>query len=84
MLNSSFTIRRLNPNPSLSLSQFPLPIIKNPKKIPPNQAQFQSMASTIQQQSVSEFLTQKSYEPPSWASKLNPIPSHVVSLGHVS
>ncbi|KAL6962829.1 D-cysteine desulfhydrase [Sarracenia purpurea var. burkii] len=28
------------------------------------------------------FLTQKPYEPPSWASHLKPIPSHVFSLGH--
>ncbi|XP_073141823.1 D-cysteine desulfhydrase 1, mitochondrial [Henckelia pumila] len=30
-----------------------------------------------------EFLTQKPYLPPSWASHLNPIPSHVFSLGHL-
>ncbi|CAI9754054.1 unnamed protein product [Fraxinus pennsylvanica] len=29
-----------------------------------------------------EFLTKKPYVPPSWASHLNPIPSHVFSLGH--
>ncbi|XP_052181487.1 putative D-cysteine desulfhydrase 1, mitochondrial isoform X5 [Diospyros lotus] len=29
------------------------------------------------------FLAKKPYEPPSWASHLNPIPSHVFSLGHV-
>ncbi|XP_052181486.1 putative D-cysteine desulfhydrase 1, mitochondrial isoform X4 [Diospyros lotus] len=28
------------------------------------------------------FLAKKPYEPPSWASHLNPIPSHVFSLGH--
>ncbi|KAL5995442.1 hypothetical protein ACLOJK_025504 [Asimina triloba] len=29
------------------------------------------------------FLSRRPYDPPSWASKLNPIPSHVYSLGHV-
>ncbi|XP_027124460.1 D-cysteine desulfhydrase 1, mitochondrial [Coffea arabica] len=28
------------------------------------------------------FLTKKPYDPPSWASHLSPIPSHVYSLGH--
>lgn len=31
-----------------------------------------------------KFLTKKPYNPPSWASHLNPIPSHIFSLGHVS
>ncbi|KAG6673141.1 hypothetical protein I3842_16G097100 [Carya illinoinensis] len=30
-----------------------------------------------------DFLTRKSYVPPYWASHLNPIPSHVFSLGHL-
>ncbi|CAK9140755.1 unnamed protein product [Ilex paraguariensis] len=30
-----------------------------------------------------DFLTKKPYEPPSWASHLNPVPSHIFSLGHV-
>lgn len=30
-----------------------------------------------------DFLTKKPYSPPSWASHLNPLPSHVLSLGHV-
>lgn len=29
------------------------------------------------------FLSRRSYDPPSWASHLNPIPSHSISLGHV-
>ncbi|XAR53147.1 D-cysteine desulfhydrase [Bertholletia excelsa] len=29
------------------------------------------------------FLVKKPYQPPSWASHLNPIPSHVFSLGHL-
>ncbi|XP_058227879.1 putative D-cysteine desulfhydrase 1, mitochondrial isoform X3 [Rhododendron vialii] len=29
------------------------------------------------------FLSKKPYDPPSWASHLNPIPSHIFSLGHV-
>ncbi|KAL7234965.1 hypothetical protein ACSBR1_018440 [Camellia fascicularis] len=28
------------------------------------------------------FLSNKPYNPPSWASRLNPIPSHIFSLGH--
>ncbi|KAK9075145.1 hypothetical protein SSX86_003465 [Deinandra increscens subsp. villosa] len=43
------------------------------------------MASTIQQkqlQSTSEFLKLRSYHPPSWASNLNPLPSHAFNLGH--
>ncbi|XP_071711379.1 D-cysteine desulfhydrase 1, mitochondrial-like [Rutidosis leptorrhynchoides] len=44
------------------------------------------MASTTQNhqkhESISEFLTRKPYNPPSWASKLDPIPSHTFSLGH--
>ena len=31
-----------------------------------------------------DFLSKKPYSPPSWASHLKPIPSHVFSLGHVS
>ncbi|RVW83936.1 Bifunctional D-cysteine desulfhydrase/1-aminocyclopropane-1-carboxylate deaminase, mitochondrial [Vitis vinifera] len=30
-----------------------------------------------------DFLTKKPYAPPSWASHLSPIPSHVFSLAHV-
>ncbi|KAG2411200.1 putative D-cysteine desulfhydrase [Vigna angularis] len=30
-----------------------------------------------------EFLTKKAYTPPSWASHLHPLPSHVFSLGHM-
>ncbi|XVF50374.1 hypothetical protein PTKIN_Ptkin04bG0094500 [Pterospermum kingtungense] len=30
-----------------------------------------------------DFLSKKSYSPPSWASHLKPIPSHVFSLGHL-
>ncbi|XP_062118179.1 putative D-cysteine desulfhydrase 1, mitochondrial [Humulus lupulus] len=30
-----------------------------------------------------DFLTKKPYSPPSWASHLNPIPSHFISLGHL-
>jgi D-cysteine desulfhydrase len=30
-----------------------------------------------------DFLTRKPYVPPHWASHLNPIPSHVFSLGHL-
>ncbi|RWR75146.1 bifunctional D-cysteine desulfhydrase/1-aminocyclopropane-1-carboxylate deaminase, mitochondrial isoform X1 [Cinnamomum micranthum f. kanehirae] len=29
------------------------------------------------------FLTRRSYDPPSWASHLHPIPSHTISLGHL-
>jgi D-cysteine desulfhydrase family pyridoxal phosphate-dependent enzyme len=32
--------------------------------------------------STFDFLTKKPYQPPSWASHLNPIPSHIISLGH--
>ncbi|XP_020585149.1 putative D-cysteine desulfhydrase 1, mitochondrial [Phalaenopsis equestris] len=31
---------------------------------------------------VGGFLAKKPYSPPSWASHLNPIPSHIYSLGH--
>lgn len=41
-----------------------------------------NMQAPTQQLSF-EFLTKKLYEPPSWASHLNPIPSHIFSLGHV-
>ncbi|XP_059645259.1 bifunctional D-cysteine desulfhydrase/1-aminocyclopropane-1-carboxylate deaminase, mitochondrial [Cornus florida] len=34
------------------------------------------------QPSVSGFFSNKPYQPPSWASGLNPIPSHAFSLGH--
>ncbi|XP_062115246.1 putative D-cysteine desulfhydrase 1, mitochondrial [Humulus lupulus] len=30
-----------------------------------------------------DFLTKKPYSPPSWASHLNPIPSHFISLAHL-
>ncbi|KAJ6764911.1 1-AMINOCYCLOPROPANE-1-CARBOXYLATE DEAMINASE-RELATED [Salix koriyanagi] len=33
--------------------------------------------------SLFEFLSRKAYAPPSWASLLNPIPSHIFSLGHL-
>ncbi|EPS62545.1 hypothetical protein M569_12243, partial [Genlisea aurea] len=29
------------------------------------------------------FLTRRPYDPPSWAAHLNPLPSHVISLGHL-
>lgn len=86
MLNSTWSIRRLTPSPSLS-PFFSLPTTNTPK-LRPNQTPFRFMASTTQlqqqqQQSTSEFLTQRPYHPPTWASKLNPIPSHAFSLGHV-
>ncbi|KAE9467035.1 hypothetical protein C3L33_01060, partial [Rhododendron williamsianum] len=42
-------------------------------------------ASTKQHNSSSlyGFLSKKPYDPPSWASHLNPIPSQIFSLGHV-
>lgn len=40
-----------------------------------------NMQAPTQQLSF-EFLTKKPYEPPSWASHLNPIPTHIFSLGH--
>ncbi|KAL7585487.1 putative D-cysteine desulfhydrase 1, mitochondrial [Lactuca sativa] len=85
MLNSTWSIRRLTPSPSLS-PFFSLPTTNTPK-LRPNQTPFRFMASTTQlqqqqQQSTSEFLTQRPYHPPTWASKLNPIPSHAFSLGH--
>ncbi|KAL8233202.1 hypothetical protein R6Q57_002980 [Mikania cordata] len=81
MLNCSWSIHRLNP--SRSLSPLPIPITHKPKSRP-NQASIRAMASTIQQelQSTSEFLSLRSYHPPSWASTLNPIPSHAFNLGH--
>lgn len=33
--------------------------------------------------SMADFLTKKTYSPPSWASHLLPIPSHTFSLAHV-
>ncbi|PON96783.1 D-cysteine desulfhydrase [Trema orientale] len=39
-------------------------------------SQFQEMGSHF------DFLTKKPYSPPSWASRLSPIPSHYFSLGH--
>ncbi|KAJ6375965.1 hypothetical protein OIU77_000854 [Salix suchowensis] len=33
--------------------------------------------------SLFDFLSRKAYAPPSWASLLNPIPSHIFSLGHL-
>ncbi|CAI0400204.1 unnamed protein product [Linum tenue] len=37
---------------------------------------------TVAASSPFDFLTKKPYVPPSWASHLNPIPSHVFSLAH--
>ncbi|XP_040998850.1 bifunctional D-cysteine desulfhydrase/1-aminocyclopropane-1-carboxylate deaminase, mitochondrial [Juglans microcarpa x Juglans regia] len=37
----------------------------------------------LTQPSGFDFLTRKPYVPPHWASHLNPIPSHVFSLGHL-
>lgn len=34
-------------------------------------------------ESAFNFLTKKPYTPPSWATQLSPIPSHVYSLGHL-
>ncbi|MFS7996655.1 putative D-cysteine desulfhydrase [Helianthus anomalus] len=80
MLHCSLSIRRLNPSQSHTLSPLPLPL---PTTHKPNQAPIRSMTSTIQQlQSASEFLKLASYHPPSWASKLNPIPSYSFNLGH--
>ncbi|KAM7479580.1 hypothetical protein LguiA_027793 [Lonicera macranthoides] len=43
-----------------------------------------SMDAPAQQQSTTsfDFLTNKPYDPPSWASHLRPVPSHFFSLGH--
>ncbi|KAI5673970.1 hypothetical protein M9H77_14334 [Catharanthus roseus] len=41
-----------------------------------------NMDSEKPQESSFTFLTKKPYQPPAWASHLNPIPSHVYSLGH--
>lgn len=46
------------------------------------------MAASINNEASKEqltfdFLTKKPYYPPSWASRLNPIPAHVFSLGHL-
>lgn len=48
-------------------------------------AAMEEEASTKQHNSSSlyGFLSKKPYDPPSWASHLNPIPSHIFSLGHV-
>ncbi|KAJ0442659.1 putative D-cysteine desulfhydrase [Helianthus annuus] len=80
MLHCSLSIRRLNPSHTHSPLPLPLPL---PTTHKPNQAPIRSMTSTIQQvQSASEFLKLTPYHPPSWASKLNPIPSHSFNLGH--
>ncbi|KAL3820379.1 hypothetical protein ACJIZ3_006284 [Penstemon smallii] len=39
-------------------------------------------SAPITQEPTFEFLTKKPYLPPSWASRLNPVPSHVFSLGN--
>ncbi|KAA8542911.1 hypothetical protein F0562_024054 [Nyssa sinensis] len=41
------------------------------------------MDAPKQQPCFSDFLSKKSYDRPSWASHLSPIPSHVFSLGHL-
>uniref|UniRef100_A0A5B7BUI6 D-cysteine desulfhydrase n=1 Tax=Davidia involucrata TaxID=16924 RepID=A0A5B7BUI6_DAVIN len=41
------------------------------------------MDTPKQQPCFSDFLSKKPYDPPSWASHLSPIPSHVFSLGHL-
>lgn len=51
------------------------------------EAKSNTIASTKDESSRAlsfDFLTKKPYSPPSWASHLNPLPSHVFSLGHVS
>ncbi|XVF50376.1 hypothetical protein PTKIN_Ptkin04bG0094500 [Pterospermum kingtungense] len=51
---------------------------------------FQSQSQSLAMETKSnaevlsfDFLSKKSYSPPSWASHLKPIPSHVFSLGHL-
>ncbi|KAI7751309.1 hypothetical protein M8C21_002869 [Ambrosia artemisiifolia] len=79
MLNCSLIINRLTPTSQTLL------ITHKPHLLPPNQSTVRSMSSSIQHQqqvqSVSEFLTLIPYNPPSWASKLNPIPSKKFNLG---
>ncbi|KAF4373515.1 hypothetical protein F8388_025209 [Cannabis sativa] len=41
-----------------------------------------SMSHSVSQMGL-DFLTKKPYSPPSWASHLNPIPSHSYSLSHL-
>ena len=43
----------------------------------------QQMASAPAPAPAFEFLTKKTYTPPSWAAHLHPLPSHVFSLAHV-
>ncbi|KAJ6764910.1 hypothetical protein OIU74_023725 [Salix koriyanagi] len=48
-------------------------------------SQIMDLDNSKDQESTSlfEFLSRKAYAPPSWASLLNPIPSHIFSLGHL-
>ncbi|PWA96293.1 D-cysteine desulfhydrase [Artemisia annua] len=77
LVNNITLIHRLNQSPSLS----------HIPKFLKNQFQFQvksmsSSSSTIQEPSNYEFLKQTTYHPPSWASKLDPLPSKKFNLGH--
>ncbi|KAJ6672739.1 1-AMINOCYCLOPROPANE-1-CARBOXYLATE DEAMINASE-RELATED [Salix viminalis] len=48
-------------------------------------SQIMDLDNSKDQESTSlfDFLSRKAYAPPSWASLLNPIPSHIFSLGHL-
>ncbi|KAF8389642.1 hypothetical protein HHK36_024161 [Tetracentron sinense] len=61
-----------------------VPISKalNRRRVPHRNLVFSLMESDAAQRNWS-FLSKKLYDPPTWASHLNPIPPHVFSLGHL-
>lgn len=65
--------RKLNFTPSLCLSHSHPMELDNSSSSNKNQEPSRSF----------DFLSQKAYTPPSWASHLTPIPSHFFSLGHL-
>ncbi|KAJ6418690.1 hypothetical protein OIU84_001959 [Salix udensis] len=79
-----------NRNKNLFFKTFPFLSSHKPKFTPSlscshSLSQIMDLDNNKDQESTSlfDFLSRKAYAPPSWASLLNPIPSHIFSLGHL-
>ncbi|XP_051123181.1 putative D-cysteine desulfhydrase 1, mitochondrial [Andrographis paniculata] len=76
------TILSLKPTRSRSRSRSRHHQIRRSSKSIIPMASVPAAAAAATQQAAFDFLTKKPYMPPSWATNLHPLPSHVFSLGH--
>ncbi|CAK9141515.1 unnamed protein product [Ilex paraguariensis] len=89
MLCTSWSCGRVCLSPAVSISSILSPavsITSISKTLMFNQQQRSNSSAIVmespREQPNFELFAKKPYEPPSWASHLNPVPSHFFSLGH--